>query len=46
MVKDKKTRRSKGVAFVLFLSTDDAKNCAASLNDTEVIIQKLYLLYI
>ncbi|KAK7864732.1 hypothetical protein R5R35_013612 [Gryllus longicercus] len=32
VVKDKITRRSKGVAFVLFLKKDDAVNCAKSMN--------------
>ncbi|KAG7456077.1 hypothetical protein MATL_G00247910 [Megalops atlanticus] len=32
IVKDKETRKSKGVAFVLFLDKDSAHNCARSLN--------------
>ncbi|XP_058802368.1 zinc finger CCHC-type and RNA-binding motif-containing protein 1-like [Phymastichus coffea] len=36
VVKDKRTRRSKGVAFVLFLSKEDAQNCASHLNNTEI----------
>ncbi|XP_066595883.1 zinc finger CCHC-type and RNA-binding motif-containing protein 1-like [Prorops nasuta] len=36
VMKDKVTRRSRGVAFVLFLKPDDAATCAKKLNDTEV----------
>ncbi|XP_008549792.1 zinc finger CCHC-type and RNA-binding motif-containing protein 1 [Microplitis demolitor] len=36
VVKDKTTRRSKGVAFVLFLTREDAKNCAKNLNNTQI----------
>ncbi|XP_012270885.1 zinc finger CCHC-type and RNA-binding motif-containing protein 1 isoform X2 [Orussus abietinus] len=35
-MKDKVTRRSKGVAFVLFLKAEDAIKCAKELNNTEV----------
>lgn len=36
IVKDKQTRRSKGVAFVLFLDRESAHNCARSLNHKEL----------
>ncbi|XP_034950193.1 zinc finger CCHC-type and RNA-binding motif-containing protein 1-like [Chelonus insularis] len=36
VLKDKISRRSKGVAFVLFLKQEDAVNCAKSLNNTEI----------
>ncbi|XP_012267613.2 zinc finger CCHC-type and RNA-binding motif-containing protein 1-like [Athalia rosae] len=36
VLKDKITRRSKGVAFVLFLTREDAINCAKNLNNTEI----------
>lgn len=35
VMKDKMTRRSRGVAFVLFLTPEDALSCAKSLNNTE-----------
>ncbi|KAM7541364.1 hypothetical protein Aperf_G00000031072 [Anoplocephala perfoliata] len=37
VVKDKQTRKSKGVAFVLFLRVDDAKKCAYRLNGSEIL---------
>ncbi|TGZ48131.1 zinc finger CCHC-type and RNA-binding motif-containing protein 1-like [Temnothorax curvispinosus] len=37
ILKDKVTRRSRGVAFVLFLKTEDAVSCAKALNNTEVL---------
>ncbi|XP_046627137.1 zinc finger CCHC-type and RNA-binding motif-containing protein 1-like isoform X1 [Neodiprion virginianus] len=37
VLKDKMTRRSKGVAFVLFLTREDAITCAKTLNNTEKI---------
>ena len=35
-MKDKITRKSRGVAFVLFLTPEDATACAKNLNNTEV----------
>ncbi|KAM3185282.1 hypothetical protein ACTXT7_006679 [Hymenolepis weldensis] len=37
IVKDKKTRKSKGVAFVLFLRVEDAQKCAQILNGSEIL---------
>lgn len=37
ILKDKVTRRSRGVAFVLFLKPEDAVSCAKALNKTEVL---------
>ncbi|KAM5172317.1 zinc finger CCHC-type and RNA-binding motif-containing protein 1 [Mantella aurantiaca] len=36
ILKDKETRRSKGVAFVLFLDKEGAQNCARSLNNKQL----------
>ncbi|XP_014210773.1 zinc finger CCHC-type and RNA-binding motif-containing protein 1 [Copidosoma floridanum] len=36
VVKDKSTRKSKGVAFVLFLSTEEAQNCVKELNTRKI----------
>lgn len=36
ILKDKVTRRSRGVAFVQFLRPDEAVSCAKRLNNTEV----------
>ncbi|XP_063987320.1 zinc finger CCHC-type and RNA-binding motif-containing protein 1-like [Diachasmimorpha longicaudata] len=36
VLKDKKTRRSKGVAFVLFLKPEDAVTCVHNLDNTEL----------
>lgn len=36
IMKDKSTRRSRGVAFVLFLTPKDAASCAKGLNNTEI----------
>lgn len=36
VMKDKITRRSRGVAFVLFLTPEDAATCAKGLNNTEI----------
>lgn len=36
IVKDKDTRRSKGVAFVLFLDRDSAHNCARAINNKQL----------
>ncbi|XP_011631125.1 zinc finger CCHC-type and RNA-binding motif-containing protein 1-like [Pogonomyrmex barbatus] len=36
VLKDKVTRRSRGVAFVLFLKTEDAVSCVKALNNTEM----------
>jgi U11/U12 small nuclear ribonucleoprotein SNRNP31 len=35
-MKDKITRKSKGVAFVLFLKREDAQTCAKAINGREV----------
>ncbi|KAL5962350.1 Zinc finger CCHC-type and RNA-binding motif-containing protein 1 [Taenia solium] len=37
VLKDKLTRRSKGVAFVLFLSVEDAQRCVRHLNGSEML---------
>ncbi|KAM4615051.1 zinc finger CCHC-type and RNA-binding motif-containing protein 1 isoform 1-T2 [Polymixia lowei] len=36
IVKDKETRKSKGVAFVLFLDKESAHNCSRSLNNKQL----------
>lgn len=36
IMKDKITRRSKGVAFVLFLKREDAQSCAKAINGRQV----------
>ena len=36
IVKDKDTRRSKGVAFVLFLDRESARNCVRAVNNKQV----------
>ncbi|KOC62335.1 Zinc finger CCHC-type and RNA-binding motif-containing protein 1 [Habropoda laboriosa] len=36
IMRDRFTRRSRGVAFVLFLTPEDAISCAKSLNSTEI----------
>ncbi|XP_030004825.1 zinc finger CCHC-type and RNA-binding motif-containing protein 1 [Sphaeramia orbicularis] len=36
IVKDKDTRRSKGVAFILFLDRESAHNCARSINNKQL----------
>uniref|UniRef100_A0A8C5BRG0 Zinc finger CCHC-type and RNA-binding motif-containing protein 1 n=1 Tax=Gadus morhua TaxID=8049 RepID=A0A8C5BRG0_GADMO len=36
IVKDKETRQSKGVAFVLFLDKESAQNCSRALNNKEL----------
>ncbi|KAI1882320.1 hypothetical protein AGOR_G00249460 [Albula goreensis] len=36
IVKDKETRKSKGVAFVLFLDKESAHNCARSVNNKQL----------
>lgn len=36
VMRDKQTRESKGVAFVLFKKPEDAKNAAAAMNDTQL----------
>lgn len=35
-MKDKDTRRSKGVAFILFLDKESAQNCSRALNNKQV----------
>ncbi|KAM0735163.1 Zinc finger CCHC-type and RNA-binding motif-containing protein 1 [Formica fusca] len=37
ILKDKVTRRSRGVAFVLFLKAEDAVSCAKALNNKEIL---------
>ncbi|TSK13369.1 Zinc finger CCHC-type and RNA-binding motif-containing protein 1 [Bagarius yarrelli] len=41
IVKDKQTRQSKGVAFVLFLDRESAHNCARTLNHKELFGRKV-----
>lgn len=41
IMKDKRTRRSKGVAFVLFLNREDAYTCAKRLNHREMFGRRL-----
>lgn len=36
IVKDKQTRKSKGIAFVLFLTKEDAKKCATAINGQQM----------
>lgn len=43
ILKDKVTRRSRGVAFVLFLKAEDALSCAKALNNTEVNLTSAHL---
>lgn len=38
VLKDRITRKSRGVAFVFFLNKEDAKKCSTSLNGQEVNI--------
>jgi len=38
IVKDKKTRKSKGVAFVLYLNKEDALKCIEEINNKKVLI--------
>lgn len=38
IVKDKDTRQSKGVAFVLFLDRESAHNCARAVNNKQVSV--------
>lgn len=35
-MKDKDTRKSKGVAFILFLNKDSAQNCTRAINNKQV----------
>lgn len=44
VVKDRHTRRSKGIAFILFLNRDDAKKCAEEMNMKEVSIYLFLIL--
>ncbi|VUZ51043.1 unnamed protein product [Hymenolepis diminuta] len=37
IVKDRQTRKSKGVAFVFFLRVEDAQKCAQTLNGSEIL---------
>ncbi|XP_050536363.1 zinc finger CCHC-type and RNA-binding motif-containing protein 1-like isoform X2 [Daktulosphaira vitifoliae] len=41
VVKDKLTRQSKGVAFILFLNREDAKNCVHATNGTQMFGRNL-----
>ncbi|XP_071450150.1 zinc finger CCHC-type and RNA-binding motif-containing protein 1-like [Hetaerina americana] len=41
VVKDKVTRKSKGVAFILFLQKEDAQKCAQTVNNKEMFGRKL-----
>ena len=41
IVKDKETRQSKGVAFVLFLDKESAQNCSRALNNKEVRLHRM-----
>ena len=36
IMKDKDTRRSKGVAFILFLDKDSAQNCTRAINNKQL----------
>lgn len=36
IMKDKDTRKSKGVAFILFLDKDSALNCTRAINNKQV----------
>lgn len=36
IMKDKDTRKSKGVAFILFLDKESAQNCSRALNNKQV----------
>ncbi len=38
MLKDKKTRESKGVAFILFLTEEEAKNCVTLFDGKQVFL--------
>lgn len=41
IMKDKDTRKSKGVAFILFLDKESAQNCSRALNNKQVNCGKL-----
>lgn len=41
IMKDKDTRKSKGVAFILFLDKESAQNCSRALNNKQVSYGKL-----
>ena len=43
VVKDKESRRSKGVAFVLYIDRESAFKCVHSLNKTQVILLLLHV---
>lgn len=45
IVKDKDTRQSKGVAFVLFLDRESAHNCVRAVNNKQVSIFSSHILY-
>lgn len=42
VMKDKVSRKSKGVAFVLFLNREDALQCVKSVDGLEVIFNKAF----
>lgn len=46
IVKDKDTRQSKGVAFVLFLDRESAHNCVRAVNNKQVSIFRSHILYV
>lgn len=45
ILKDKQERRSRGVAFILFLEREAAHNCVRAVNNTEVSPLMNYYLY-
>lgn len=45
VMKDKLTRKSRGVAFILFLTPEDAITCAKNLNNTEVNWSLLHIIF-
>ena len=43
-MKDKESRRSKGVAFILYIDRESAIDCVHRLNRTQVSAASVYLL--
>lgn len=43
IMKDKDTRKSKGVAFILFLDKESAQNCSRALNNKQVSCGKFFM---
>lgn len=41
-MKEKDTRKSKGVAFILFLDKESAQNCSRALNNKQVNCGQLF----